>query len=120
MRHYLRTDLYFLVNPVQLSLTVIFKILVLEYKLISEEDFLKFLTSLNVRFEFFRKEVLRLINLEQFSFEFFSNKKVEIVTKKFMIIKRNYIIFILRFLMFNFFVLYNIKTRGQKLEAILY
>lgn len=85
LRHYLRTELYFLVNPVQLALTVIYKVLVIEEKFFLENEFNGLVEGLKVDFSLFGKNVLLL--MEKYCVSFFSNEKVEAVNKKFKIIQ---------------------------------
>lgn len=85
LRHFLRTDLYFLVNPVQLALTLVFKVLVLQEKIFSENKFLELIQGLKVDFSLFGKSVLAL--MENFDISFFSNEKIEAANKKFKIIQ---------------------------------
>lgn len=85
MRHFLRTDLYFLANPVQLAVMVVFREMVLREKLFSEADFKAFLLSIGVSLESFRDRILELMQLERFSSSFFSRPKTEEVWKKFQI-----------------------------------
>lgn len=85
LRHYMRTDLYFIVNPIQLALTVLYKIIVLQEKVFTENEFGTFVEEMKVDFSLFGKEVMGL--MEQFPVSFFSNKKVEAANKKFKIIQ---------------------------------
>lgn len=87
LRHFLRTDLYFLLNPVQLCLGVIHQVLVSEYKLLTEHQFQDFLTQLDVNFGSFSKKVKQLLGNQRFSVNFFTKDKVEKVNKKFILIQ---------------------------------
>jgi hypothetical protein len=86
LRHYLSTELYFRVNPVQLSVAVVYLLLVQHLKLVSESDFVSFLTGLGVQFNIFKDKVLNLMQLERYSQDFFSKEKIEGVLKKFQLL----------------------------------
>jgi hypothetical protein len=90
LRHFLRTDLYFLINPVQLCLGVIHQVLVSEYRLLTEDQLQNFFSELDVDFSSFSKKVKKFLGMKDVSTNFFTKEKVENVNKKFITIQSKY------------------------------